>query len=137
MNLNSGSTYSGTKMITATITEESFAISSVNLYIDGHLMDSESDSSFSFSWNTMDYANGAHTIRISASDNVGNTGYVEVTVYVSNIATVGPTEPTTRSGVDPPPLTYPNNATLNILGGIGLIAIYVIAIVLRQREDIF
>jgi hypothetical protein len=136
MSLIAGATYSDTKEITATIIEDTFAISSVSLFIDGSLKDTESDSSFSYSWDTTGYSNGPHTIRISASDNVGNTGYEEVIVYVSNVFTTTPTE--TSGGGDSPPLA--SNTILDILymmGGIGLIATYGIAIALRKRDNIF
>ncbi len=140
MNLIAGATYSDTKEITATITEDAFAISSVSLYIDGLLKDTESDSSFSYSWDTMGYSNGPHTIRISASDNVGNTGYEEVIVYVSNVITTTTTRGTTETtgGGATPPLA--SNTPLDILymiGGISLIAMYGIAIALRKRDNSF
>jgi hypothetical protein len=98
MNLDAGATYSGIKEITATITEAQFSIGTVQLYIDGYLVHSETDSSFSYSWSTAAYTNGAHTIKISASDNVGNSGYEQISVLVSNIipGTIAPT--TTGSG---------------------------------------
>ena len=104
MNLDAGATYSGIKEITATITEERFDIDYVRLYIDGSLVDTEHDSSFSYSWNTASYSNGVHTVRIWASDNVGNSGYEEVTVTVSNyVAPTGTTDGggTTGGGGDP------------------------------------
>ncbi|MHA1247636.1 MAG: Ig-like domain-containing protein [Candidatus Thorarchaeota archaeon] len=91
INLDAGATYSGIKEITATITEQTFDIKSVKLYIDNVLVDTEYDSSFSYSWNTESYTNGDHTIRIVAEDTVGNSGYEEVTVFVSNARTAGTT----------------------------------------------
>jgi len=139
MNLNAGATYSSLKVITATITEATFAISSVSLYIDGALKDTETDSSFSYSWNTKGYSNGAHTVRISASDNVGNTGYREVIVYVSNViptsTTTDTTQTTTIGGTIPPLASDTTLNRLYMLGGIGLIATYGIAIVLRKRDN--
>lgn len=97
MNLDAGATYSGIKEITATISEAQFSISSVSLYIDGNLVHSESDSSFSYSWNTATYSNGAHTIRMVAKDNVGNSGYEDITVTVYNAAAATSSQ-TTGSG---------------------------------------
>ncbi len=84
MNLDSGATYSGIKEITATITEQTFEIGSVTLYIDGSQKDYETDGSFSYSWDTEGYSDGSHTIKLVASDNVGNSDYHEIIVYVSN-----------------------------------------------------
>jgi len=97
MNLDAGATYSGIKEITATITEDQFSIGSVELRIDGVLKKTESDSSFSYSWTTTGYSNGAHTIRITASDNVGNSGYEEVVVNVANVVTTTSTTSTTTT----------------------------------------
>lgn len=85
MNLDSGSTYSGTKEVTATVLDEVFSVSEVRLDIDGTQVDEENDGSFSYSWDTTKYTDGEHTIRITASDNVGNTDYIEVAVRVSNV----------------------------------------------------
>jgi len=84
INLDSGASYSGVKEITATITEARFDIDEVKLYIDDVLMDTENDAYFSYSWQTGEYSNGPHVVKIWASDNVGNTGYVTVTVNTSN-----------------------------------------------------
>jgi len=61
------------------------------------LKKTESDSSFSYSWTTTGYSNGAHTIRITASDNVGNSGYEEVVVNVANVVTTTSTTSTTTT----------------------------------------
>ena len=134
MNLDAGASYAGIKEITASITEAQFNINSVDLYIDGFFMHSESDSSFSYSWDTTGYSNGAHTVRIVASDNVGNSGYEEVTVYVSNAVTS--TTPTTSAGGG-----GGNNAgtlgispDLMLVAAIGIVALIVVAgIVARSR----
>ena len=107
MNLDAGATYSGIKEITATITEDQFTIGSVELRIDGVLKKTESDSSFSYSWVTTSYSNGAHTIRITASDNVGNSGYEEVVVNVANVVTTTSTIPTTTTTGTPQDVLSP------------------------------
>lgn len=136
MNLDAGATYSGIKEITATIAEAQFDISDVRLYIDGSLVDTETDSSFSYSWDTTQYTNGAHTIRISSSDNVGNSGYEEITVLVSNVVpgTIGSTAPGTTggggNGGGSPPFVSPI-MLVALLGIVGLIV--VVGIVGRGR----
>ncbi|MFW9965258.1 MAG: Ig-like domain-containing protein [Candidatus Sifarchaeia archaeon] len=134
MNLIAGSTCSGNQQITATITEATFDISSVSLYIDGDLKRTEYDSFFSYSWDTEDYSNGAHTIRISASDNVGNSGYEQITVYVSNaVGTTGSTGTTGSGAGDTPALS--GSTPLMMMAGIGLVAGIGIAVVLSRRRS--
>jgi hypothetical protein len=83
MNLYEGEVCSGTETISATITEVTFNIEDVTLYIDGDFVRSYSGS-FSYSWDTTDYPNGDVQVRIVASDDVGNTAYESVIVSVSN-----------------------------------------------------
>ena len=114
---------------------ERFEIDDVRLYIDGSLVDTEHDSSFSYSWNTASYSNGVHTVRIWASDNVGNSGYEEVSVTVSNyVAPTGTTDGggTTGGGGDPS-----GDLSLPILpltlGLIGLVVVVGIVGIARGR----
>jgi hypothetical protein len=135
MNVDAGATYSGVKEITATINEIQFDIGSVRLYIDGTLVDTEYDESFSYSWNTAYYTNGAHTIRITAADNVGNSGYEEVTIYSSNaITTSAPTSTSPTGGGDDGSGSLdisPSVLFLTTIGVVGLIV--VVGIVSRSR----
>jgi len=136
MNLDPGATYSGVKEITASISEAQFDISDVRLYIDGSLVDTESDSSFSYSWDTSHYTNGAHTIRITTSDNVGNSGNEEITVLVSNAVPglSGPTNTGYTGGGDDGGgnLLFSSPIMLaSLLGIVGLIV--VVGIVGRSR----
>ncbi|MHA2064371.1 MAG: Ig-like domain-containing protein [Candidatus Thorarchaeota archaeon] len=89
-NVDDGATYSGQRDITATITEEIFDIYNVELRIDGILVDEGPDSSFSYTWNTVDYSNGDYDLFISAQDTVGNSGHLSATVTVSNTSLVIP-----------------------------------------------
>lgn len=131
MNADTGATYSGIKEITASISEEQFDIGSVRLYIDGSLVDTEYDESFSYSWNTASYSNGAHTIRITATDNVGNSGYEEVTVYTSNPVT---TSTSSTDGGDDGGGIPDIPPSFLLLATIGIVAlIVVVGIVTRSR----
>ncbi|MFW9965245.1 MAG: hypothetical protein ACFFCX_16855, partial [Candidatus Sifarchaeia archaeon] len=76
---------------------------------------------------------GAHTVRITAYDNVGNSGYEEVTVYSSNVVTTStPTSTSSTGGGDdgggggsldlPPSVVF-----LTTLGVVALIVIVGIA----------
>jgi len=136
MNLDAGATYSGIKEITATVTEATFSISEVKLYIDGTLKDTEYDSSFSYSWDTTQYSNGAHTVRIWASDNVGNGDYEEVIVEISNIVPDTTTTTTDeQTGTDGQTGQTMGMDPLLFLGLIGLVAIVaVVALLSRRRE---
>lgn len=129
MNLDAGATYSGIKEITATITEATFSITEVKLYIDGTLKDTEYDSSFSYSWDTTQYSNGAHTVRIWASDNVGNGDYEEVIVQISNVV---PDTTTTTTGGQTAQTMDTN--TLLFLGLFGLVAIVAVVAILSRRR---
>ena len=125
MSIDAGATYSGIKEITATINEAQFDIESVHLYIDGTLVDTEYDGSFSYSWDTSRYSNGAHTIRISADDNVGNSGFEEITVQVYNAILPFP------GGGDPG-----SSNTVMILAIVGIVAfVGVVGIVGRARRS--
>lgn len=58
-------------------------VTSVEFYIDGDLVSTVS-SPFSFTFNTVEYDNGEHTITATAFDAVGNTGSHSITVSISN-----------------------------------------------------
>jgi len=132
MNLDAGATYSGIKEITATITEAQFSINTVRLYIDGYTVDTEYDSSFSYSWDSRTYSNGAHTVRISASDNVGNSGYEEITVLVSNAGPIVTSPTTTGGGGSGAGLEIMSPIMLiSVLGIVGLVV--VLGVLIRAR----
>lgn len=137
MNLDAGATYSGIKEITATITEATFDIGTVRLRIDGNLKDTEYDSAFSYSWDTTQYSNGAHTIRISASDTVENIDYEEITVYVSNAVPGTTNTGAATTGGETGTDGQANQAlTLNmplLLGLGGLVVIIGIAVAVSRR----
>ena len=124
MELVAGATYSGTKVIAATIIEETFSIDEVKLYIDGSLKVTGYGSLFSYSWDTTQYSNGAHTVIILASDNVGNSGHEEVIVQVSN--EILPTDGGGLGSIANDPL---------FLGLFGLVAVVaLVVIILRRRK---
>jgi hypothetical protein len=118
--------------ITATISEERFSVGTVNLYVDGVLKDTEHDSYLTYSWDTTSYANVAHTIRITASDTVGNTGQVQVVVYVQNVVTSGSGGGEEGGGAPAVPLSPITGAFL--VGGIGIVAVVGIAVFASRRS---
>jgi hypothetical protein len=85
LNLDDGSTYSGTVTITASASDEGFGVYSLILYIDGVLTDTEYASSLSYSWDTTRFQDSEHTIRIRAEDGAGHITDVEIDVNVSNL----------------------------------------------------
>jgi hypothetical protein len=85
LNLDDGSTYSGTVTITASASDEGFGVYSIILYVDGVLTDTEYDFSLSYSWDTTRFQDGPHTVRIRAEDGAGHITNVEVDVTVSNL----------------------------------------------------
>jgi len=124
MNLNEGEVCSGTETISATITEETFNVGTVTLYIDGDFVRTYSGS-FSYSWDTTDYANGDVQVRIVASDDVGNTGYEVVVVSVSNSIFPG-----LGGGGDNPAMLMDTV----IIGSIGFVVLIGIGFVIVRRR---
>jgi hypothetical protein len=55
-------------------------ITSMKVYIDGQLKTTSSSSSVSYKWNTKPVSSGTHTVRVEATDSVGNVGSQEITV---------------------------------------------------------
>jgi hypothetical protein len=78
-------------------------VSHVELYKNGVLFATDTSSPYSFSWNTLDDANGSYTLSAKAYDAAGNVGTSNtITVTVNNVADV--TAPTVS-------VTSPANAT--------------------------
>src|SRR5262249_5929634 len=61
--------------------------------VDGQVVDNATASPFSFSWNTVNYASGTHTLKVTASDAAGNTASASVSVTVNNPIAVDTTPP--------------------------------------------
>jgi hypothetical protein len=59
-------------------------ITRTELHVDGGLVASGVNATFSLSWNTLALADGAHQIMVKAYDTNGNAGQTTVTVLVSN-----------------------------------------------------
>ncbi len=63
---------------------DNVGIAQVNLYIDGALVYSSTVPPYSFSWDTTQYAAGAHQLRAIAWDTAGLTADVSINVTVDN-----------------------------------------------------
>ncbi|MGY5875234.1 MAG: Ig-like domain-containing protein [Candidatus Thorarchaeota archaeon] len=83
INLVGGETYDGVYEITADISD-SFDIEMVELHIDGLLAITQSGAYFSYSWDTTQWDNGEHQVKIAAFDSVGNSRSIEVTITIDN-----------------------------------------------------
>ncbi|HUD06402.1 MAG TPA: Ig-like domain-containing protein [Candidatus Saccharimonadales bacterium] len=101
----SGSTVSGTVNVSATA-EDPAGISNVEFYIDNgaSLVQQDtgsSNSTYNFSWDTIQYSNGPHSIWVVATDSSNNSA-------TTNIVTVNVDNSTTN----PPPTTVTVNGTV-------------------------
>jgi hypothetical protein len=82
-----GATVSGTATVTATATDTA-GIGSIQIYIDGALAASGTTSPLNYSWNSLNVANGTHTIYSKAADLSGNAATsTTISVTVSNALT--------------------------------------------------
>ena len=79
----SGATVAGTIQPQGTATDN-VGVTTIQFYVDGQVITSASSSPFSFSWNSANYANGTHTLNVTASDAAGNLGSATVSVNVNN-----------------------------------------------------
>jgi thermitase len=79
----SGATVSGTVSVQVAATD-SGGVASVSLKVDGTDVATDTTSPYSFSWNTVTWANGTHILTATATDAAGNSASVQRTVTVSN-----------------------------------------------------
>jgi hypothetical protein len=73
----------GTVIIAAAATDDS-GISSIKVLVDETLLTESAETEVSFDWNTETVADGAHTIKVVATDAVGNEGTETLAVEVFN-----------------------------------------------------
>lgn len=91
-NPTANSTVSGTVSVSASATPlGSTTVSSVQFAVDGINVGSPVNSgpSYAIKWDTTAAANGAHTLRATATDSAGNAGSAALTVTVSNATVSG------------------------------------------------
>jgi len=82
------STVNGTVSIKAAGTSPS-AISMIEFYIDGELKATDVVSPFTFNWDTTEYSEGAHTVKVKMYDTAAQTAVQEITVTVNNSTSPG------------------------------------------------
>lgn len=93
-----GATVSGTVPVQVSASDAS-AVASITLMADGTSLGTVSVSSYTFSWNTLGWANGTHTLTASAVDTAGNQGSTQISVTVNNVAdTTAPSVAITTPG---------------------------------------
>ncbi len=90
----------GDVKLTVTVTvsaSDGFGIGRVDFYVDPlqypQPRSTDSSSPYTWSWNTLQYANGYHTLRATAVDRAGNARYHEISVRICN--------PSCTLGADP------------------------------------
>lgn len=79
-----GATLAGSIQVQGTAIDN-VGISNIQFYIDNQVVSSTASSPFAFPWNTVNYANGSHTLTVTATDAAGNTGSTTVSVTVNNV----------------------------------------------------
>ncbi len=81
---SSGSVVSGTITVT-TSSNDNVGVASVELLLDGNVIDTATSAPWSFTWDTTTVANKARTLRTRARDAAGNTGLsTTISITVDN-----------------------------------------------------
>ena len=78
-----GAQVKGSVTVTVSATSSS-AISYVALYLDSNSVGNKTVSPYTFTLNTLSYADGQHNLRAVAGDQYGRTGEIQITVTVNN-----------------------------------------------------
>lgn len=107
-----GATVAGTIQVQGTATDN-VGVTGIQFSVDGQVLSSPASSPFAISWNAGNYANGSHTLEVTATDAAGNVGTASVSVTVSNTA-VKDTTPPTVSITSPVASAYIAAATNNV-----------------------
>jgi hypothetical protein len=84
-NLDDGETYSGTKGIVISASDEGFGLYTISLFINDVLTDSEYGYSLTYEWDTTRFNNGDYEIRILAVDRASHSRSLQLDVSVSNM----------------------------------------------------
>jgi hypothetical protein len=78
-----GDTVSGTVTIRANAADDK-GISKVEFYIDNVKKSMDTASPYKYTWNTTEYANGSHVLKVTAYDTSNQTNEDEISVTVNN-----------------------------------------------------
>lgn len=80
-----GAIVSGTVNVPITASDNE-GVSKVEFYIDGTIKSTDTTSPYSYSWDTTQYSNGAHTIKAIVYDTVNQTVSTQSSVTVNNVS---------------------------------------------------
>jgi len=117
ININDNQVVMSTITISASASDNHFDVYYLEIQIDGfyikHVYYSDS---ISYVWDTTEYSNGYHTIKIIAGDNVGNYGSKVINVYVNNPTPTTTTTTTTTTESDDDSLVVVDNSQAGAYG---------------------
>jgi hypothetical protein len=85
-NPENGAVIAGSITISADVTLGSNAIQQVDFYVDGNVVASDLDAPYAILWDTTQFAEGGHTIRVTAVDRAALTSSASVNVTIVNAA---------------------------------------------------
>jgi thermitase len=92
----SGSTVAGVVTVNASASDNT-GVTRVDLYVDGKMAGTSSTAPAAFAWDTLNYADGSHTLQTFAYDAAGNVGKSAIiTVAVENARWTDVTAPSAR-----------------------------------------
>jgi hypothetical protein len=97
----SGATVSGSSVGFAATASDNVGVSKVEFYVDSSLVNSDTSSPYSYSWNSTSVANGTHTVLAKAYDAAGNNASKSVSVTVNNVVNPPPPPPPPIGGARP------------------------------------
>lgn len=123
---SNGATVSGVTTITADASDDK-GINKVEFYIDGSLKKTDSSSPYRYNWDTTNYSDGSHTIKVTAYDTANQNRSRTITVTVNNggggnqpsISITNPSHNATVSGT----VTIRTNVSAS--GGVNRVEFYI------------
>src|SRR3989339_2070694 len=121
-----GDTIYGSVSISVTASDAEGGVTSVSFYIDNVIVSTDTASPYAYILDTTQYSNGTHTIKVVATDTIGQTTIAQVTITIDNIASDNPpqvtiTSPTNNSVVSG---IITINVTATDDNGIGKVCFY-------------
>jgi len=88
---SNGATVSGTVNMTATASDN-VGVNKVRFWVDNWYFSFDTTAPYSKTWDTTTWANGAHTVKVEALDDAGNSSGIQtVSVTVNNVDSTPPT----------------------------------------------
>lgn len=119
--LTSNATVSGTKTISASATDDK-GVDRVEFWVDGVKKSTDYSSPYNWSWDTTNYSDGTHTVRVVAYDGDGKSDYQQYSVSVRNIE-----PPVAGEGIEPQISELLSNPIAIVLIIVGIIAAIAVA----------